>query len=73
MEQDPRVCSQAEVGVAEFLLQQEMSMVWDLYDQWNRKLYGQKTSQSMDCIVSANYIQEQKNRKSQAGLHKMSN
>ena len=37
MVQDPRVCSQAEVHVAEYLLQQEVSMVWDLYDQWNGK------------------------------------
>ena len=73
MERDPRVCSLAEADAAGYLLQQEMSTVRDLYDQWNGKRYGLKTSQSTDCIVSANYIQEQKNRKSRAGLHKMSN
>ena len=55
---EPKVCLQEEGFVAENLLQQEMSKVLNLHDQRNGKRYGVKSSQSMDCIVSANWILE---------------
>ena len=72
--QNPKVSSlEAELAAeTEMAPLQRVSTVLDLYDQQNGTRYGQKSSQSTDCIASANYIQEQRNRKSLAGLHKMS-